>query len=396
MSRRMLASVGALLLGCVVGVQADDKIVHDPELEQIPPEEAAQIENIVRLTVEQMKRRYTGDTPVKRGVHPKDHGCVMATFRVLDNLPNELRVGVFANPGREYQAWIRFSNASVLVGQDSSPAGHGSRGMAVKLMKVEGTRLVEKDEPLTQDFLMVNHPVFAFANVEDYEVLSEVLKTSDNPQAFFAQRIKLNAAGQPDMTIPMTRRAVKTAGIVKRIQSLSTTANPPAFQTPPASPVDNRYFSGAPYLYGSDNVMKYSAKPVAVPCGAIPDIGNPDYLRAALLKHLTAANAKAIEFEFQVQVRSKADLAGKIETEIEDATVEWDECKHPFVTVAKITIPPQDFDTPERRQHCERLFFTPWHSVIEHQPIGGINRLKLGVYEASAAFRSFPKEPAGY
>ncbi|MCL4206040.1 MAG: catalase family protein [Pirellulaceae bacterium] len=397
MSQRTLAAVGPLLLSFVVGLQAGDKIVHDPELEQIPPEEAAQIKNIVRLTVEQMKRRYAGDSPVKRGVHPKDHGCVMATFRVLDALPKELQVGVFAKPGREYQAWIRFSNASVRVGDDSSAAAHGSRGMAIKLMKVEGTRLVEKDEPLTQDFLMVNHPVFAFANVEDYAVLSEVLlKNNDNPQAFFAQRIKLNAEGQPDMTDPMTRRAVRTASIVKRIQSLSTTANPPAFQTPPASPVDNRYFSGAPYLYGSDKVMKYSAKPVAARCAAAPDIDNPDYLRAALLKLLTGADAREIQFEFQVQVRSKTELAGKIETEIEDATVEWDECKYPFVTVAKITIPPQDFDTPERKKHCERLFFTPWHSIVEHQPIGGINRLKLGVYEASAAFRSFPKEPAGF
>jgi hypothetical protein len=65
------------------------------------------------------------------------------------------------------------------------------------------------------------------------------------------------------------------------------------------------------------------------------------------------------------------------------------------VTVARITIPPQDFDTDARRQACENLVFTPWHSVTEHQPIGGINRLKLKVYEASAALRHFPKEPAG-
>ena len=64
--------------------------------------------------------------------------------------------------------------------------------------------------------------------------------------------------------------------------------------------------------------------------------------------------------------------------------------------VAKITIRPQDFNTEARKRQCEDLFFTPWHGVAEHQPIGGINRLKLGVYRASSAFRHFPKEPAGF
>ena len=166
MSYRILAIVGLTLLVVVGTAEADDKVAHDPQLEQIPPEEAAQIENIVRLTVAQMKKRYSGEKPVLRGVHPKDHGCVMATFRVLDTLPEELRVGVFAKPGLEYQAWIRFSNAAVLAEADSSATEHGSRGMAIKLLKVEGTSLIKKYEPLTQDFLMVNHPVFAFANVE--------------------------------------------------------------------------------------------------------------------------------------------------------------------------------------------------------------------------------------
>lgn len=48
------------------------------------------------------------------------------------------------------------------------------------------------------------------------------------------------------------------------------------------------------------------------------------------------------------------------------------------------------------KRRCENLFFTPWHGLQEHQLIGGINRLKLGGYDASSAFRHFPKEPSGY
>src|SRR5205085_3219417 len=133
------------------------------DLERVPPGEAAQIEDVIRLTVAQMKRRYPADNPILRGVHPKDHGCVSATFQVHDSLPPELRVGVFAEPGRKYETAIRYSNASVLVAPDAL----ASRGMAVKLRGVSGTRLLENAEAGTQDFLMVNHPVFAIANVED-------------------------------------------------------------------------------------------------------------------------------------------------------------------------------------------------------------------------------------
>ena len=65
-----------------------------PELERIPPNEAELIESIVKNTAMQMKKRYSGESVVRRGVHPKDHGCAMARFKVNDSLPEHLRVGV--------------------------------------------------------------------------------------------------------------------------------------------------------------------------------------------------------------------------------------------------------------------------------------------------------------
>ena len=113
------------------------------ELEQVPTGEATRIENTVRLTLEQLKQRYPGNAQALYGVHAKDHGCIQATFTVLETLAAELRVGVFAEPGRCYDAWIRFSNADVKVDADSRVMNgvplHGSRGMAVKLLDVSGT-----------------------------------------------------------------------------------------------------------------------------------------------------------------------------------------------------------------------------------------------------------------
>jgi hypothetical protein len=365
------------------------------ELEQIPAEEAAQIESIVRLTIEQLKQRYPGADSVRRGVHVKDHGCVRARFKVLDALPEHLRVGVFAEAGHEYEAYVRFSNAAVADAPDSEvgtdgATKHGSRGMAVKLLGVTGASLVPTWGALTQDFLMVNQPVFAFSNVEDYLALSEVMLANADKADRFFERVSMKD-GKPDLTDSVTRRALGTLQIVKRVQSATM---PPAYQAPPASPADNRYFSGAPFLFGADRVMKFSANPVSPRSGEVPVVSDRNYLRKALLKRLTAPDAEDIVFEFQVQVRAARDLAGKIGAEIEDACFEWDERKYPFETIAIITIPPQDFDTEKECDACERLIFTPWHGIAEHRPLGGINRLRRAVYEASAQLRLMPKAPA--
>lgn len=356
-------------------------------LEQIPADEPANIARTAELTVLQLNQRYVPPQPVLRGVHAKDHGCVTATFKVRDDVPKDLQVGVLADAGRAYEALIRFSNAAVRVEPDSTlgPGGlpiHGSRGMAIKLLGVNGTPLLPTEGPFTQDFVMINEPVFAFANVEDYLALSEILlRDKDNAAAFFARTKLADAGGKPT---PAAQRAARTLGIINRIHSNALTDNPAAYQAPPASPLDNRYFSASPFLFGEGRVMKFSAKPLAPVVGEVLDVSDPHYLRTALHKRLTTPEAVDVLFTFLVQIRTAEELADKIETDIEDASFEWDADKYPFVEVATVTIPPQDFDTDERRAFCESLTYSPWHGLTEHRPLGGINRLRRPVYEASS------------
>ena len=67
--------------------------------ENVPSEEAQQIQNIIDLTRRQMMKRYPSPDKVRRGVHPKDHGCVFASFKIDEDLADFYRVGIFANPG---------------------------------------------------------------------------------------------------------------------------------------------------------------------------------------------------------------------------------------------------------------------------------------------------------
>ncbi|HEX8168136.1 MAG TPA: catalase family protein [Beijerinckiaceae bacterium] len=356
------------------------------QIEAVDPEEAKRIDHVVDLTEQQLRSRYAKAPRFLRGVHPKDHGCVDATFTVRNDILPDYRVGVFTEPGRQFRARIRFSNAAPLVMPDSTlvkgppeTVTHGSRGMALKLYDVDGPRLVPTDNERTQDFLMINQPVFAFANVEDYEALSEViLKDKEDPTRFFA-RLK-----HPD---PKVRaRAAETLRIVNCIKSNSTVdEKAPAFQAPPLSPLDNRYFSAAPFMFGEGWVVKFGATPVAPISGELGDaVKDENYLRTALNKRLAAAGGENVVFEFQIQPRRLESLTS-IENDIENACALWDEDTYPFRTLATIAIPPQD--TSANREACESLVFTPWHGLAAHRPLGGINRMRRAVYEKSAELR---------
>ena len=72
---------------------------------------------------------------------------------------------------------------------------------------------------------------------------------------------------------------------------------------------------------------------------------------------------------------------------VEDPRIEWSEADAPFHKVATITIPRQDFANGTRDALGERLAFNPWHALPQHRPIGGLNRTRRVVYEATAHLR---------
>lgn len=338
-----------------------------PGVENVPDGEAAQIQEIADLMVKLLEQRYLARPPFRRGVHPKAHGCAQATFTIRSDIPEDLRVGVFAKPGASYDAVVRYSNAAALVGPDvtdSETGGvktrtHGSRGMAIKVRGLPIKSLAD-DEPETQDFLMVNFPVFPFANVADYLVLSRMqLQHRDDPRAFvpaFAAELVKSGGGL---------RAKATATISGAIQQIAM-----------VDPLASRYFSAAPFMFGPDRVMKFGVIPTSdIPATPLRDKLDDNYLRVALAKRLREESAT---FDFFVQVR-----APSADSHIEDVTQEWKEADVPLQTVATVSIPQQEIEGEDEIAPCESLFFTPWHSVPEHRPVGGINRLRFATYRAS-------------
>lgn len=333
--------------------------------ETIPPGEEDQIDQTVALTTQLLQQRYPNSMAL-RGVHPKPHGCVQAQFTINQDLPGEFRVGVFGKPGNTYQAWVRFSNATATVGPDVESDGTPSRGMAIKLMDVEGKTLLDEPGAKTQDFLMINQPMFAFANVAEYLELSRVqLADHDDVKRFFAP--------------PLTDEKINTLKIIGQIK-----------KTPLGSPLETRYFSASPFLFGKTAVAKFAVSPRDPTSTPVPANPAPDYLRQALKKSLDPDSGRPAVFDFQVQLRSSDSLP------IENASAQWSEETAPFRTVASLTINPQDFDNPLRIRECEQMVFTPWHGLVEHQPLGGINRLRREVYQASSKARAEQHKPSAF
>lgn len=318
----------------------------DPGLgEHLYPDEM-QIADQLALVIETTIRKQYLPGSARRDAHPKAHGCVTAEFHVLDALPKALAKGMFV-PGRTYRAWIRFSNGS----SDPTRADikGDARGMAVKILGVPGKKLLEDEAGAqTQDFVMINHPVFFATDPARYLAM---VQDADSDSVYRKLLIPF-ALGPKGTLIALQTRSSKIS-----------------------NPLQTRYWSMVPYQLGAGDgrqAVKYSARPCAAGVDPIPTDPGHDFLRDALRNTLEKGDAC---MEFLVQPRTSNAM------DVEDSRIEWKEAEAPFYEVATIIIPRQRFDTPEQNQFCENLSFTPWHALPEHKPLGVTNRLRKIIYD---------------
>ena len=334
------------------------------------PGEAETIQEIANISERQLRFRYSNDEPsndqkpiARRDQHLKHHGVVWANFTINANIPSPLQQGVFSKPGDTYSAWIRYSN-----GQGKDDSKSGSQGMAIKLLGVEGTQALGS-QASTQDFVMIDHPVFFIRNIPDYlEVFTALEDIILNPgHKKGGPLAALKPFFFPSLSPTSWRlkefKEFLILGLVKKKIKLS-------------SPLQSDYFSVTPYKLGDGKAIKFHVKPHAQNKPGKVNKKDPNYLRNALTETLTQRSAG---FDFYIQEQTDAT-----KMPVEDSTVEW---KSPFFHVATIEIPQQIFDSPEQMEFGENLSFTPWHTLEVHQPLGSMNRTRKVVYQHTAQVR---------
>jgi hypothetical protein len=154
---------------------------------------------------------------------------------------------------------------------------------------------------------------------------------------------------------------------------------------PEVNILGEEFYSQAPLLYGNC-IAKVALKPFSAGLRALSkspvDLKDrPDGLRDAVVEYFRMNGG-----EWVLQVQLCTDLHTM---PIEDAAKQWPEDQSPYLSVARITMPPQDAWSADRVAMVDDgMAFSPWHSLAAHRPLGAVMRVRKSVYEAAAQFRA--------
>lgn len=338
----------------------------EPSFEQIPDDEAQTSEELSKALESILQTTYADNGHATRSVHAKAHGLLRGRITVYDGLPVELAQGAFAKPVTLPVA-MRFSTnpGDILDDKVSTP-----RGLAIKIVGVEGARLPGSEGQVTQDFVMQNAKAFTAATPKAFlRTLKLLAKTTDK------------APGLKKAFSALLR------GVESTIESMGGESGTlKSLGGHPQTHILGESFSSVvPMLYGP-YYAKLAVVPVSPELTALTDQyvdfgGNPDGLREAVSAYFAQHGGT-----WEVRVQLATDLE---KMPIEDASVQWPEELSPYVAVARIEVDPQPSWSGEHVQDIdEAMAFSPWRGLAAHRPLGGVMRVRKPAYEMSSGFRA--------
>lgn len=300
-----------------------------------------------------------------RGAHAKSHGILKGELRVYDDLPEELRQGLFRTP-RAYPVIVRYSTAP----GDITPDGIAAfRGMGIKVIGVEGRKLLpETADALTQDFLMVNGKSFPAADISAFRKQIQLLE---------------KAMRQPEELQRAVTAAARAGSATLRAVGVDTVGGAAGNAMPETHILGESFFTTAALRYG-DYVAKLGVVPVSESLKALTGEGI-DTSNSSVLRDLVVEFFRHNDAEYEVCVQLCTDLE---KMPVEDASVEWPEEGSPYRPVARLTIGAQEAYSPARRMYADDvLSFSPFHCLPEHRPLGSVMRVRRQAYEESSRYR---------
>lgn len=334
-------------------------------VEQPEADEAATADGLVTTLRSISETTFKDGGHALRSVHAKSHALLKGDIEILADLPPVLAQGLFAEPAT-YPVVMRISTipGDLLDDNVSVP-----RGLGLKIIGVPGERLDGSQDETTQDFVMVNGPVFGAPTGKAFlKNLKLLAGTTD----------KAEGAKKVLSTVLQSVESLVEAFGGKSATLVQMGGHPET------NPLGETYFTQAPHLYG-DYIAKFALVPVSAELTALTDAkvdlsGKPDGLRQAAIDFFRA-NAGVWEL--------RAQLCTDLQTmPVEDSTVQWPEEKSPYVTVGRLTVQPQDAWSEARsKAFDDGLSFSPWHGLAAHRPLGSIMRLRKPAYRMSARFR---------
>ena len=348
-------------------IEITNAIPYSADVEEIPDDEDKTTQGLIDTMRSISQTTLNDEGHAIRSVHAKAHGILEAELEVLGDLDPVLAQGLFAKPGR-YPAIMRFSTVpgDILDDSVSTP-----RGLAVKILGVEGERLPGSESDSTQDFVMTDGKAFGVPN----------------PKAFLAN-LKLLAATTDKIEGVKKVQSAILQGVQKAI--IATTGQPNSTVAQLGGVPENHilgaaFFTGVPVRWG-DYVAKVGVFPVSPGLTALTDKplkinGVPNALRDSMVDYF-AGNEGV--WEVRAQLRRHRDSMP-----IENAAKIWSEDESPYITIGVLTAKPQTAWSEARSEAVDdRMMFSPWHGLAAHRPLGGVMRVRKAAYEAGRSFRA--------
>ena len=271
----------------------------------------------------------------ERGGNTKTHGIVRGEFIVHDNLPAELRHGIYAQP-RTYRAWVRFSGPGPYITPDIDDVGFMS--ISIKLMGVPGPKLME-EEKFTQDMFGVSTPTFVTPDTEANAQLQ--IESMKNAQIFYF----LNLHRPHVLDLIMQSLWIKTQ---------SSPFEAPLFQLRSVSVWEK-------VRRCNTRCGRESTRRTPIP--RLPLRPPDDYLRDAMVASLAKED---VEFDIRLQLQTDPHLMP-----LENNAVLWPEKLSPRVSAATLRLSRGRNSIRRRRLDFARtLSYNPWHCIAGASPAG--------------------------
>ncbi len=320
--------------------------------EEIPAGEEALHEALAQRLRAMAEARDRGSA--RRILHLKPHVGVEARFVVRDDVPEELRVGLFAKAGT-HRALVRFSNGGTARQADAKP---DVRGIALKIFDVPGKKLIPGlEDAETQDFLMILASAVPFRDAQEFVTL---VTAAASPATALFKLIGGLGFSRTFQVLGALRK-----GMSEIVPSLATAT----------------YHTALPLRFGP---FAAKLRLAATTTEAGPVDPSPSRYREDLARRIAKG---PLAWELSAQLYSDATT-----TPIEDPTVEW---QGPFVPLARLEIPQQDVATAagaKLEAAVEAMSFDPWHALVEHRPLGGMMRARNAAYRVSTQARAATSE----
>jgi len=337
-------------------------LLYDASVEQIPPGEdqtiRAIVESIARTSDASLVKHHHGI----RQQHAKGQGFLKGELTVYDNLPDHLRQGMFA-AARTYPIIVRLSTA---FGDIRGDRIRVPRGMAIKVLGVDGAKALPEDASANQDFLLVNHKNY-IASAAAYSWLQRSFEFQPSTPDFalraigFASRSLKTLCDSVGIAMPMALAGLADAG---------------------NNILGETYHSEAAIRFGA-HVARISAAPASESVRELA--GMPMHSDDSALLNFVVAFFRDNAAEYELSAQLCTDLQ---RMPVEDTSIEWPEAVSPLQPIGRISLPRQNADSPERRAYSDEILsFNPWRCLAAHQPLGSIMRLRKEAYRKSSVFR---------